>query len=213
MKLVIRVILILFLTSPYLITPAAMLVGEYPPVVSQDFIVEAVRPEIIGIPIIEEEVIAKPPVVVQPEVTNVLPMCNGAWRDFKSYMGYKAITAHNSQQYKFISAYMDVNSEDGLLRLKSDTRFIGVALGSYFGKIGSKLKFTLKDGVVFYAVKVEEKSDAHTINGCVTRADSSIIEFVVGRNFYQHYPHAASAGSLHVLPQFKGMVIKIEKLN
>lgn len=223
MKLLSKLIL-LMLTSPYLIFPLTLWqsVNEYPPVVSQALIVAKDDfISLLGVPMyiniqaiqVEEEVEEVPPVIEQPITKNLLPLCDDVWRDFKSYMGYKAITSKSSQQYKFISQYMDTKSKDGLLHLKSDTRFIGVALGSYFGKVGSKLKFTLENGVVFYAVKVEEKSDAHTINGCVTKHDGSIVEFVVNRNFYSYYPNAASRGSLHVIPEFKGMITEIEKLN
>lgn len=211
--------LLLIITSPYLISFLLLwqsIIG-YSPVVSQDFIVGPIEPlNLIGFPLrVEAKTPEEPveePIVEQPTVTNSLQICSGAWRDFKSYMNWTALS-HSSQQYKFISRYMDTESRDGLLHLKSDTRFIGVALGSYFGKIGSKLKFTLDSGAIFYAVKVEEKSDAHTVGGCVTKHDSSIIEFVVNKHFYNYYPGAATRGSLHVIPAFRGMVVDIEIIN
>lgn len=199
MKLLIKLV-ILIIASPYLIFSHQRFIEwyEYPPIVSQERVIAEVQATtIIGNPI----------------NSNSLELCSEPWRDFKSYMYYTSITAKSSQQYKFISAYMDTTSEDGLLRLKSDTQFIGVALGSYFGEIGSKFKFTLEEGIVLYAIKVEEKSDNHTYDGCVHNEDASIIEFVVNAKFKSFYPEAVNAGSLHVLPQFKGMITEIEKIN
>lgn len=197
MKLLVK-LLLLIIISPYLMLPYTIVASWYeahPPIVSQVVSMQRLStPQLAGRP---------------PEI---LPLCEDAWRDFKSYMDYRKITSISSQQYKFISAYMLVNEPDGLLRLKSDTRFIGVALGSYFGEIGSKFKFTLDSGQSFYAIKVEEKADEHTIDGCVHKCDSSIIEFVVSSKFYSYYPEAYKAGNLAVLPQFKGMIIEIEKI-
>lgn len=197
MKLFVKM-LILIVISPYLMLPYTLLASWYdahPPIVSQVVVVR---------------IIDSPQIAGKPLYSNTLELCDDAWRDFKSYMNYNRITDKSSQQYKFISEYMLIHEADGLLRLNSDTRFIGVALGSYFGEIGSKFKFTLDSGQVIYAVKVEEKADKHSIDGCVQKWDSSIIEFVVNNNFYSYYPEAYKAGNLAVLPQFKGMIIQIE---
>lgn len=197
MKLLIKVIL-LIITSPYLMFPYTALAcwyDEHPPIVSQ--VVQVTTAERTGL-------------IGQPLYANRLDLCTGAWRDFKSYMSFTSITNKSSKQYKFISENMLIFESDGFLRLKSDTRFIGVALGSYFGEIGSKFKFTLEGGAVVYAVKVEEKSDAHTINGCVQKWDSSILEFVVNKNFEKIHPEIAAGGNLAVLPQFNGLIEIIE---
>lgn len=199
MKLLIKLV-ILIIASPYLIFFYQRFIEwyEYPPIVSQERIIAVAETTVL---------------IGNPINSNSIELCSEPWRDFKSYMNWEAISDHSSKQYKFISAYMDTTSEDGLLRLKSDTQFIGVALGSYFGEIGSKFKFTLEEGIVLYAVKVEEKSDNHTYDGCVHTEDASIIEFVVNHKFKDSFSEAFKAGSLHVLPQFKGMIIEIEKIN
>ena len=197
MKLMVKLI-VLIITSPYLMLPYTLLASwydAYPPIVSQ---------------VVSIQTMEKPSIAGKPLYSNKLELCEDAWRDFKSYMNYKKITSKSSEQYKFISDYMLVHEADGLLKLKSDTRFIGVALGSYFGEIGSKFKFTLDSGAIIYAVKVEEKADEHSLEGCVQKWDSSIIEFVVNSNFYSYYPEAYQAGNLAVLPQFKGMITDIE---
>lgn len=193
-------VLILCLLFPYLVVSSYAFTVWYetPPIVSQE---------------IQVRVVNREPILGEPNNTNLVQLCDGAWRDFKSYMNWEAITDHSSQQYKFISEFMFVDGEDGLLRLKTDTRFIGVALGSYFGEIGSKFKFTLEGGNILYAVKVEAKADKHVYNGCVHKGDSSIIEFVINEHFKDYYKVAADAGSLHVIPEFSGAIQEIEKVN
>lgn len=212
MKLFVK-ILILIVVSPYLMLPYALLTNgheAHPPIVSQVAQVRTTTDLPVLSLTINLETTARRPVVEIPLYSDQLELCGSAWRDFKSYMNYKKITSKSSQQYKFISGFMLVDEADGFLRLESDTRFIGVALGSYFGGIGSKFKFTLESGVEFYAVKVEEKADKHIIDGCVHKSDSSIIEFVVNDNFKSYYPEASRAGNLAVLPQFEGMIIQID---
>lgn len=195
MKLLTKFLLVI-VTSPYFMWLNVLTVhATMPPIVSQEIFVRTVE---------------RKPIVGQPAKSNLLELCNGTWRDFKSYMNYEKITSKSSQQYKFISEFMFVGSKDGLLYLETDTRFIGVALGSYFGEIGSKFKFTFDSGEMMYAVKIEEKADVHTIDGCVHSKDSSIIEFVVNSNFKEYYPEAYNAGNVAVLSQFKGYIKEIE---
>lgn len=94
----------------------------------------------------------------------------------KTYMDYRAITAKNSPQYKYIHNYMDIG-EDGFLR--DEDGYIGVALGSYFGEIGSRYDFVLDSGITLHLIKVEEKSDADTSYGFYHNCDGSVIEFVI----------------------------------
>ena len=93
----------------------------------------------------------------------------------KSYMDYRTITSKTSDQYKFIQANMEVRN--GLLF--DQEGYIGVALGTWFGEIGTRWVFELSSGEVLYTVKVEHKDDKHTINGCEHKNDRSVIEFVV----------------------------------
>ena len=117
-------------------------------------------------------------VVVSVETTNK-GVCSTS--GVKTYMDYKKITSKSSNQYIYIKKYMSVNDEGFLV---DEEGRIGIALGSYFGAIGSKYNFTLSTGVVLKAVKVEAKSDAHTVNGCYQKWDKSVIEFVVDTDVY-----------------------------
>lgn len=100
----------------------------------------------------------------------------------KTYMDYRAITDELSLQYKYIQAYMKVNDK-GLLIDKDG--YIGVALGRYYGTIGSKYKITLDTGVILNVIKIEEKADNDTINGCQQKYDGSVIEFVIDTDYFE----------------------------
>lgn len=128
----------------------------------------------------------------------------------KTYMDYKKITNKSSKQWQFIHNSGQINIVNGYLM--SD-EYIGVALGSYFGEIGSKFIFTLEDGKEIKVIKVEEKADAHTINGCQQRWDNSVIEFVIDSDYFPKAKNGyVYSGNFNNLEQFKGKIIKIEKI-
>lgn len=129
----------------------------------------------------------------------------------KSYMDYSKITSPSSKQYKYTRELMTIN--DGLLY--SDDGYIGVALGSYFGDIGSKFIFKLSSGVELKLIKVEEKSDKHTNNGCDHQEDKSVIEFVVDsvtNKFYIGDNGYIASGNYNNLDIFSGSIIEILKV-
>jgi len=131
----------------------------------------------------------------------------------KTYMSYKAITSTGSTQYKYIKNYMTVDPDTGILI--DDDGFYGVALGSVFGKIGSKHIITLSSGTVLKVVKVDEKSDNHTYNGCYHRVDGSVIEFVIDTAVAKEQLGGSanglvSSGNFNSIEGFKGEIDKIE---
>ena len=128
----------------------------------------------------------------------------------KTYMDYKKITNKSSKQWQFIHNSGQINIVNGYL-MSGD--YIGVALGSYFGEIGSKFIFTLEDGKEIKVIKVEEKADAHTINGCQQKWDKSVIEFVIDSDYFPKANNGyVYSGNFNNLEQFKGKIIKIEKI-
>lgn len=132
----------------------------------------------------------------------------------KTYMSYKAITDTTSNQYRYIKKYMSVNDK-GLL--VDDEGYIGVALGSYFGEIGSKYIFTLSTGKIIKVVKIEAKADEHTNNGCEQKWDRSVIEFVVDTTKAGAYYGVASngyilSGNFNNHNDFKGDIVEIRKV-
>lgn len=127
----------------------------------------------------------------------------------KTYMSWLKISP-TSKQGKFIRQNMTV--QEGLL-FDSDG-YIGVALGSYFGKIGDRFIITLSSGRELKVIKVEEKSDRHTINGCQQYQDNSVIEFVVdieSNTYYIGSNGLIANGNYNNLPWFKGHIVKILK--
>lgn len=133
----------------------------------------------------------------------------------KTYMSYRLITSTTSAQYRYISGYMTVDLETGLLI--DEDGFIGVALGSYFGEIGSRYYITLDTGVVLPVVKIESKADEHTHNGCSASSDGSVIEFVIDTDIASSYFGTATngyilSGNFNNYDIFNGSIIAIEKV-
>lgn len=95
----------------------------------------------------------------------------------KTYMDYRAITNTSSAQYQFIHSDEITICEDGFLR--DNEGFIGVAMGSYFGPIGSRYICHLDTGKDIKVVKVEAKDISHTFSGFCGSTAYDIIEFVI----------------------------------
>ena len=135
----------------------------------------------------------------------------------KTYMSYKSITSKNSKQYKYIENNMSVDEETGLLI--DENGFIGVALGSYYGEIGSKFYITLDTEIVIPVVKVDAKSDAHTVNGCSQSVDGSVIEFVIDKQIAGEFfgvrgvNSLVSGGNLNNDDRLRGKISTVEKVN
>ena len=124
-------------------------------------------------------------------------------------MDYRTITNTTSQQYQLIHSDSIVVGNDGLLY---SGEYIGVALGSKFGTIGDKFLITLNTGEQFKAIKVDEKSDSHTVDGCHHSNDGSVVEFVINiRLAQQSYPLAITMGNFDYIDKFNGSVVKIER--
>ena len=120
------------------------------------------------------------------------------------------ITDKSSNQYKYINESGRIEIKNGYLM---ENEYIGVALGSYFGEIGSKYVFTLDTGKELKVVKVEEKADEPTINGCQHKWDSSVIEFVIDSSYFKKSSNGyVFNGNFNNVEEFKGKIIKIEKV-
>ena len=128
----------------------------------------------------------------------------------KTYMDYHSITDKNSVQYTLIYNNFFIQ-QDGLL-LSNDESYIAVALGSVYGEIGSKYRITTDKGNEFYVVKVDGKSDIHTVNGCVDYNDS-ILEFIIDIELAATGAHYSSIqmGDFNYSDMFQGTIVKIEK--
>lgn len=134
---------------------------------------------------------------------------HGNESSFKSYMDYKYITDSSSPQYKLIYGGDIQVCSDGLLR---SGEYIGVALGSKFGVIGNKFTITLDNEKQFKAIKIDEKDDRHTVDGCHHASDGSLIEFVIDTDLAkQTYSNAILMGDFNYIDLFNGKVVKIER--
>lgn len=100
-----------------------------------------------------------------------------AYKGFKSYMGYKAITCKSSKQYKLQAEY----AYTGKYGIRQVNGRYCVALGSYFNTtIGQYFDLILENGTVIPCIMGDEKDDRHTDgNNLFTRANKCCSEFVV----------------------------------
>lgn len=132
----------------------------------------------------------------------------------KTYMDYRSITDQSSNQYRFI--YSDITiCEDGFLR--DCDGYIGVAMGSYFGEIGSRYICRLDTGRIIKVVKVESKSDKHAVKGFCGSTNYDIIEFVI--DSHAEWMQANKwenglvfSGNFNNYEPFDGTIIEIERV-
>lgn len=152
----------------------------------------------------EEEIIEEEEVVERVNYS-----CSSS--SVKTYMDYRAITNTSSNQYRYIRDYMNV-SEDGFLY--DENGYIGVALGSHFGSIGSKWEIVLDTGITFKVVKIDEKADRHVNNGCQHKEDGSVIEFVIDSSKFKKSSNGyVYSGNFNNNPNFKGKISAVYKID
>lgn len=127
----------------------------------------------------------------------------------KPFEDYRMITDVSSKQYQLINSNRTIVREDGLLII--DGEYIGVALGSAYGEIGSKYTMITDTGKEFKVIKVDEKSDNHTTNGCYD-SKGAIVEFVVDMDkaMYGH-ANAMRDGDFNSTEEFNGQVVQMYK--
>lgn len=179
-----------------------------------DGFVEEPVPSSIGRATIAEalEVHIEVPDVPDTDVGNIELISNSS---AKTYMSVYAITDTASRQYEYISEEITIDARGFLQDAEG---YYGVALGSYFGEIGSRYIFTLDTGIELPVVKVEEKSDAHTIDGYYHAEDGSVIEFVIDTETEYmkqniHGNRLIFSGNFNNSPEFAGNIQKIEKIS
>lgn len=122
----------------------------------------------------------------------------------KTYMDYRAITNKSSNQWKLLQTLNFDN--DGFIR--DEEGYIGVALGSYFGPIGSRWVFYLKDGTELPVIKVDQKQDKHTCKDNIYGLNNwDIIEFVVDSSKMPKFANGyAWGGNLNNNPLVAGEI-------
>lgn len=94
--------------------------------------------------------------------------------------------------------------------------YLAVALGSYYGPVGSKFKITLDSGIVLKVIKADAKADKDTVNGCSQRTDGSILEFVINEpTAFRFFPSTngyVNNGNFNNHTDYQGTIVKVEKL-
>lgn len=102
---------------------------------------------------------------------------NDADLSAKAYMDYRTITCTNSNQYKLIHGDSIEIQEDGFL--VDENGFVCVAMGSFFGDIGTRYVLELDNGKFLKVIKADEKADCDTDSQNIRDAAGGIIEFII----------------------------------
>lgn len=145
------------------------------------------------------------------EIKQEFPLCSA--NENKTYMFYQDIN-EVSAQMDLIRSRMN-SRQDGLLT--DEDGFLGVALGSTFGSLGTRYVFTLDSGIELPVIKIEEKADQDTINGCQHQIDGSVIEFVLDETIAPYWFGIAengyiNSGNFNNHPDFQGAIIRIQRV-
>ncbi|MFA5448859.1 MAG: hypothetical protein WC292_00235 [Clostridia bacterium] len=99
-------------------------------------------------------------------------------RDFISMMDYQKVTNKTSKQYGYI-LLSEVEEFSGLMKFQG--RYM-VAMGSYYGDLGTKYDVLLTNGETIRVVVTERKDDKHTDEkNQYQKWDGSILEFVINK--------------------------------
>ena len=133
----------------------------------------------------------------------------------KTYMDYRKISSKSSLQYQYI--WSDAITVDDKGFLVTEDGFIGVALGTYFGPVGTKYIFTLDTGIELKVVKVEVKSDKHTCENNYKAGSNDVIEFVIDTKAQYMRDNVWGnglifQGNFNNCPDFEGNIVKIEEV-
>lgn len=131
----------------------------------------------------------------------------------KTYMDYRKITNEASNQWKLIHDKLTV-CDDGMLR-DSDGR-VAVALGSYFGEIGSTWRFYLEDNGTVKTVdviKTDAKADVDTeADKIIGIPAGDVIEFVIDSEAFPVWENGyAMGGNFNNIEEYRGKVIGWEE--
>ena len=122
---------------------------------------------------------------------------------FKSFMDGCCITDDTSEAYWQIrKMYPDENG------IYSEGPYKGIAMASYYGKVGDKFKITLESGESLLAVMTDIKAPEDIDENYSCKINGSLIEFVVATEWLPE--EAIISGSLDYL--YPGQIIKIEKI-
>ena len=131
-----------------------------------------------------------------------------AGKSFKAWMGYKAITAKRSLQYK-----LQQNATTDEYGFRRYNGYYMIALGTYYTgySCGKYFRITLDTGVTFDAITGDVKSDAHT-DAKHQHRNGNIVEFIVDTSKIESVCKRSGDMSDANGGMFSGKVVKIEEL-
>lgn len=140
--------------------------------------------------------------------TSNMGVCKPNNNSMKTYMDGGLITAVGTKQYELIHT-MHVDKRGHYI---TDDGYIGVALGSYYGSVGTKYIVKLDSGKTLKVIKTDEKSDNHTVNGCYHASDGSLLEMVIDTKTATNYHGGQLSGNFNDYEEFRGSIIEIKKV-
>ena len=128
-------------------------------------------------------------------------------------MDASTVTNEDSKQYQLLSS-MHVNNKG---HYETDDGYLAIALGSYYGPVGTKYIIELDSGVTFKAIKADEKDDNDVFDGCTHRQDGSMLEFILDSDKAGEYYGVADngyvcQGDLNNSKEFHGAIVSIKKV-
>lgn len=133
----------------------------------------------------------------------------------KTYMDLNKITKRGTKQYSLKQQYQLDNNGVYYYSYKGK-KFYTIALGSYFGEVGTKYLITLDSGKQFYCIKADEKANVHTVDGYAQKYDGSVIEFVINTKVAYNYYGGGNGyvlnGNFNNHNDWKGNIVSIKKV-
>ena len=129
----------------------------------------------------------------------------------KTYMDYRTITDKSSKQYKLQQDNNVYTDDEGFRKIED--KFI-VAVGTYYGTVGTELLIELSSGTVFEAIIGDLKADKHTDKtNRQHKIDGSVVEFIVDTKKLHPMVRKMGDCSYSKLHNFKGNVVNITVLS
>lgn len=178
---------------------------------SQNTLLKANEKKLSDIPSIIDAIVQNIVEIAEEKQGEDVPVCSS--NSTKTYMDADAITDTTSQQWRLLQTMYP--NEKGIYQ--TEDGYLGVALGSTYGEIGSTYIVTLENGKKLPIIKVDEKADVDTINGCYQKYDGSVMEFVIDSEKAAAYYGISDngyilSGNFNNHSEYKGSIIKMQKI-
>lgn len=129
----------------------------------------------------------------------------------KTYEDGSKITYKGTPAYEWINK-CKINTEGHYMY----DNCYAVAMGNYFGDVGSKYRVILDTGIIFNVIKCDVKQDKHTINqNRITDFNGAMIEFIIDTDIaFGYYGESSNGyvleGNFDNTERFHGKIIQIE---